>query len=225
MTLPGPRTGTCNDRGSTRSEFTRTRPRRTEPPEDGPDSRLVLVSSRYNAETRTRRSQSPPGNVADALGDDIAQTWVGNNHAMEGIVHEREGEGHTDPWGIRWVRQGGFNQVETSPLAGAAEEIVAGYTFPYGHTDELLSNMDALSGIRGAYRFIGCDISPCLLELMFRVQGDGACAPRSCRRPRALKGVPEKSGGLFHPPGRAGRARVSPSTGSGRETTWGASGP
>jgi len=112
----------------------------------------------------------PPRYVADALGDDIRQTWVGNNHAMEGIVHDREGEGHTDPWGIRWIRQGGFNQVETSPLAGAPDETVAGYSFPYAHTDELLANMDAVAGFAGE-RFIGCDISPCLLELMFRVRG------------------------------------------------------
>jgi uroporphyrinogen decarboxylase len=112
----------------------------------------------------------PPVAVADALGDDIRQTWVGNNHAMEGVQHDREGEGHTDPWGIRWVRQGAFNQVERSPLAGASEEEILRYSFPYGHTDDLLSNMHAVLALPG-HRFIGCDISPCLLELMFRVRG------------------------------------------------------
>jgi len=112
----------------------------------------------------------PPSCVADALGDDIRQTWVGNNQAMEGIVHDRDGEGHTDPWGIRWVRQGGFNQVERSPLEGAGEQEIRGYEFPYGHTDELLAAMDSVIDSQGR-RFIGCDISPCLLELMFRVRG------------------------------------------------------
>lgn len=112
----------------------------------------------------------PPEAVADALGDDIRQTWVGNNHAMEGIVHDRDGEGHTDQWGIRWVRQGGFNQVEKSPLADAGEEEIRAYGFPYGETDVLLSAMNAVAA-PGGERFIGCDISPCLLELMFRVRG------------------------------------------------------
>ncbi len=112
----------------------------------------------------------PPARVAEAMGDDIRQTWVGNNNAMEGIVHEHEGEGHTDPWGIRWVRQGGFNQVAESPLAGATEEEVLAYAFPYGHADDLLSSMVPVAGSAGD-RFIGCDISPCLLELMFRVRG------------------------------------------------------
>ena len=128
----------------------------------------------------------PPEAVADALGDDIRQTWVGNNHAMEGIVHEREGEGHTDPWGIRWVRQGGFNQVEKSPLADATEEEIRAYAFPYGETDHLLSAMKAVTE-SGGEKFTGCDISPCLLELMFRVRGmegallDIAASPGSTR--------------------------------------------
>ncbi|HTO93067.1 MAG TPA: uroporphyrinogen decarboxylase family protein, partial [Bacteroidota bacterium] len=128
----------------------------------------------------------PPAAVADALGDDIRQRWVGNNHAMEGIVHEREGETHTDPWGITWIRQGAFNQVERSPLAGAPEEALAAYEFPYGHTGELLANMSAVLGHAGE-KFIGCDISPCLLELMFRVRGmepallDIAAAPEAAR--------------------------------------------
>ena len=128
----------------------------------------------------------PPASLADALGDDIRQTWVGNNHAMEGIVHDREGESHTDPWGIRWVRQGPFNQVEHSPLAEAGEEEILEYEFPYGHTDELLSSMAAVAASPGR-RFIGCDISPCLLELMFRVRGmepallDLAASPETSR--------------------------------------------
>jgi uroporphyrinogen decarboxylase len=143
----------------------------------------------FHPETSRRLAAAlaiPPPSVADALGDDIRQTWVGNNHAMEGIVHDREGEGHTDPWGIRWVRQGAFNQVERSPLADAGEEEIQGYEFPYGHTDELLSSMDAILG-SPERRFVGCDISPCLLELMFRVRGmepallDLAASPETSR--------------------------------------------
>lgn len=143
----------------------------------------------YHPETTRRLAGAlgiPPPLVADALGDDIRQTWVGNNNAMEGILHDREGEGHTDPWGIRWVRQGGFNQVETSPLADAGEKEILQYEFPYGRTEELLSTMDAVLTSPGG-RFIGCDISPCLLELMFRVRGmegallDIAASPETSR--------------------------------------------
>jgi len=143
----------------------------------------------FHPETTRRLAEAlgvPPASVADALGDDIRQRWVGNNHPMEGIVHEREGETHTDPWGITWIRQGAFNQVQRSPLAGATEDALAAYEFPYGATAELLSQMDAVLGTAGD-RFIGCDISPCLLELMFRVRGmeeallDIASAPAAAR--------------------------------------------
>ena len=39
--------------------------------------------------------------MAEAMGDDVRQTWVNNNYAMEGIVHENEGESHVDLWGVR----------------------------------------------------------------------------------------------------------------------------
>jgi len=41
----------------------------------------------------------PPGKVGDAMGNDVRQAWVNNNYAMEGIVHERDGDSHTDAWG------------------------------------------------------------------------------------------------------------------------------
>ena len=50
------------------------------------------------------------------MGNDVRQTWVGNNAAMEGVVHERDGETHTDAWGITWVKEGPFNQILRSPL-------------------------------------------------------------------------------------------------------------
>ena len=112
----------------------------------------------------------PQVRVADAMGDDIRQTWVSNNFAMEGIVHECEGEAHSDFWGIEWVREGYFNQIRHSPLQGAEEAEIRRYRFPYDHTDELLAQMDPVLAGRRDY-FIGCDISPCLLELLFRIRG------------------------------------------------------
>ena len=45
-----------------------------------------------------------PHQVDEAMGNDVRQVWVGNNYAMEGIVHEHDGETHSDAWGITWVR-------------------------------------------------------------------------------------------------------------------------
>jgi uroporphyrinogen decarboxylase len=112
----------------------------------------------------------PQAQLSEAMGDDIRQTWVGNNYAMEGIVHEREGDSHTDFWGIDWVREGHFNQIRISPLQGADVSVVDRYQFPYDHTEALLAQMAPVIAGRGDY-FIGCDISPCLLELLFRIRG------------------------------------------------------
>jgi uroporphyrinogen decarboxylase len=112
----------------------------------------------------------PPHRLADAMGDDIRQTWVGNNYAMEGIVHPREGDSHTDFWGIEWVKEGFFNQIRRSPLANADEPAIREYAFPYDHADSLLANMDTVIATRRDY-YVGCDISPCLLEIVFRIRG------------------------------------------------------
>jgi uroporphyrinogen decarboxylase len=127
----------------------------------------------YHPATSSRLAQAleiSPAQLTAVLGDDIRQTWVGNNHAMEGIVHDREGDSHLDFWGVEWVREGYFNQVRYSPLAGADETAVKTYTFPYDHTDALMANMYPVMAAREDY-FVGCDISPCLLELLFRIRG------------------------------------------------------
>jgi uroporphyrinogen decarboxylase len=116
----------------------------------------------------------PISDVAAAMGDDIRQTWVGGNHAMEGIVHDEEGQGHTDFWGIEWVKIGHFNQIRHSPLRGADEKTIRAYRYPDEHADALLSNMDRVvadSESHGEERFVGCDISPCLFEMVYRIRG------------------------------------------------------
>ena len=108
--------------------------------------------------------------VSRAMGNDIAQAWVNNNFAMEGIVHENEGEGHVDFWGIEWVKRGPFNQIARYPLEKATKEQVLGYCFPWNHIDELLKPMEALAnGPRDL--FLGCDISPCEFEMYWRLRG------------------------------------------------------
>lgn len=108
--------------------------------------------------------------VGEAMGNDILQTWVNNNYAMEGIVHERDGEGHLDWWGIRWVKQHGFNQIAQFPLAGASREQVLAYEFPYGYCEQLLALMNPVVE-RRRDNFIGCDVSPCIFEMYWRLRG------------------------------------------------------
>ena len=112
----------------------------------------------------------PAGLVGEAMGNDVRQAWVNNNYAMEGIVHARDGEWHRDFWGIRWVKQGAFNQPVEFPLAGAGEEEALAYPFPYEHQDFLLHRMDGV--LEGGERFfIGCDVSPCAFEMYWRLRG------------------------------------------------------
>ncbi len=73
----------------------------------------------------------PAARVAGVMGDDVRQAWVGNNYAMEGIVHERDGETHTDFWGVEWVKDGPFNQIRFSPLQEADEDEIFRYTYPF----------------------------------------------------------------------------------------------
>lgn len=117
-----------------------------------------------------RLLEIPASRVSEALGDDVRQTWVNNNHAMEGIVHEREGESHTDLWGIRWVRRGPFNQIAESPLENATADEMLAYPFPDNHLDELLGLMQRVLECGDEY-FIGCDVSPCVFEMYWRLRG------------------------------------------------------
>ena len=112
----------------------------------------------------------PASRVDEAMGNDVRQAWVNNNYAMEGIVHERDGEGHTDYWGIRWVKEGPFNQVANYPLAAATGEEVLAYRFPYEDKEALLRQMEPVAANRGQF-FLGCDVSPCGFEMYWRLRG------------------------------------------------------
>ena len=112
----------------------------------------------------------PRACVSHVMGDDILQAWVGNNFAMEGITHEHDGERHTDPWGVEWVKEGPFNQIRRSPLQEVDESDLQRYRFPFEDLDRLLANMESILPHAGE-KFIGCDISPCLFEMMCRLRG------------------------------------------------------
>jgi uroporphyrinogen decarboxylase len=112
----------------------------------------------------------PPAFVPEAMGNDVRQAWVNNNYSMEGIVHEHEGEGHTDYWGIRWKKIGHFNQIAEFPLEQATRDEILSYRFPSDHREDLLKQMTPL--LRDAEKwFLGCDVSPCVFEMYFRLRG------------------------------------------------------
>ena len=112
----------------------------------------------------------PASQVSAAMGDDVRMTWVNNNYAMEGIVHEFEGEGHSDEWGIRWVKEGAFNQPVGFPLAGASRDEALAYAFPEDRMDFLLGLMRPVLEQKERF-FIGCDVSPCVFEMYWRLRG------------------------------------------------------
>ncbi len=127
----------------------------------------------YHPDTVRRLAQTmdiPATAVSLALGDDIRQAWVGNNHPMEGIVHDHDGESHIDDWGIEWVKDGPFNQIRYSPLQAANREQILAYRHPYERVDALIALMDRVYPLADQY-FIGCDLSPCVFELVCRIRG------------------------------------------------------
>lgn len=133
----------------------------------------VPVFMWFHPETAARlaaRLEIAPTDVGEALGNDVQQTWVNNNFAMEGIVHPADGESHRDAWGITWVRQHGFNQIAGFPLQDANRDEVLFYEFPYDQVESLLANMARVVA-RAADAYIGCDVSPCAFEMYWRLRG------------------------------------------------------
>ena len=112
----------------------------------------------------------PVSQVGTVMGNDVAQAWVNNNYAMEGITHEADGEWHVDFWGIKWVKQYFFNQIAGFPLQEATAEEALAYEFPHQHAEELLGQMLPVAA-QAAESFIGCDISPCAFEMYWRLRG------------------------------------------------------
>ena len=112
----------------------------------------------------------PPGCVDVVMGNDVRMTWVNNNYAMEGITHEHDGESHVDFWGIRWVKEGPYNQIAHFPLARSSPEELLAYRFPAEHTEELLARMEPVVASADEY-FIGCDVSPNVFEMYWRLRG------------------------------------------------------
>jgi len=117
-----------------------------------------------------RLFEVPPSCVDTVLGNDVKMTWVNNNYAMEGIVHQHDGEGHVDFWGIHWVKEGPYNQITHFPLANATPDELLAYRFPHEHLEFLLGRMEPLMATADEY-FIGCDVSPNVFEMYWRLRG------------------------------------------------------
>ncbi len=127
----------------------------------------------YHPQTRQRLGkllEIPPDYVPLAMGDDVRQAWVSNNHAMEGIVHERDGRSHVDDWGIEWTRIDGFNQISRYPLAQAGPEQLLQHRFPFDRIEPLVNLMERVMAFKDDY-FIGCDVSPNVFEMYWRLRG------------------------------------------------------
>lgn len=127
----------------------------------------------FHPETRAflaKLLEIPPSCVDDVMAGDVHMTWVNNNYAMEGIVHDRDGQGHVDFWGVEWVKEGPYNQAVGFPLADASPEEVRRYRFPVEKKEFLLSRMEPLLESADEY-FIGCDVSPCVFEMYWRLRG------------------------------------------------------
>jgi uroporphyrinogen decarboxylase len=127
----------------------------------------------FHPDTRRRLSalfEIAPALVDEVLGNDVKMTWVNNNFCMEGIVHEQDGQSHVDPWGIEWAKEGPYNQIVHFPLAGASADEVLNYPFPDAYQEQLLARMEPLVGYAEEY-FIGCDVSPNVFEMYWRLRG------------------------------------------------------
>jgi len=117
-----------------------------------------------------RLLEIPRSHVDAVMGNDVRMTWVNNNYAMEGIVHQRDGQGHVDYWGIKWVKEGPYNQIAHFPLAAASRDELLAYRYPVEHLEELMARMEPVVAGRDEY-FIGCDVSPCVFEMYWRLRG------------------------------------------------------
>ena len=145
------------------------------------------------AQILAKELEIPPQYVSTVFEDDVRQTWVSNNYAMEGIVHQHDGESHIDQWGVEWVKIGPFNQIKHYPLADLPDEEIFNYRFPFDKIPELLQNMNPILAVKNDY-FIGCDVSPCLFELICRLRNMQNAIIDLLFKPRMMDFLLEKAG-------------------------------
>ncbi len=71
---------------------------------------------------------------------------------------------------IEWTRIDGFNQISKYPLADASEKQILQYKLPFGRIDPLVDLMKPVMEFKDDY-FVGCDVSPCVFEMYWRLRG------------------------------------------------------
>ena len=143
---------------------------------------------------------------------------------MEGVVHEHDGESHTDFWGITWRKEGAFNQTVGFPLAGASRDEVLAYRFPEERIDFLLGLMAPVTAHADRF-FIGCDVSPCVFEMYWRLRGMEDAMLDMAADPALARTMFARCGGFRAEAGPGGPVRRCPWTGCGAATTWPGSSP
>jgi uroporphyrinogen decarboxylase len=111
----------------------------------------------------------PQAYVEIAMANDVQQTWVNNNYVFE-HVDLNDDELFSDPWGIKWEKQGYFNQISNYPLENSSYKQILQYTFPTNITGALIDRMIPIIARREDY-FIGCDVSPCAFAMYARLRG------------------------------------------------------
>ena len=166
----------------------------------------------------------PPPCVDDVLGNDVRMTWVNNNYCMEGIVHQHDGQSHVDPWGIQWVKAGALQPDRPiSPWPAPRRTNCWRYRFPGECQEELLAQHAAAAGRRGDEYFIGCDVSPYVFEMYWRLRGLDQAVIEMAAEPELACEMLGRCGAISPPSWPRPPASASPWIGCGRATTWPAS--
>ena len=103
------------------------------------------------------------------IGNDILQTWVSINGEMERDVPQ--GAEFTDAFGIRWKRDGAYNNVIHHPLAGLDAEALRAFNPPDPRAPERFERLDWLIENYGGEKLVGADVSGALFEPAYHLRG------------------------------------------------------
>ena len=118
-----------------------------------------------------RLLEVPPSQVDTVMGNDVRMTWVNNNSAMEGIVHEHDGRGARRRLGHP-LGQGRALQPNrsASPCSTPRPTSCGAIASPSTTRKSCWPAWSRLLAGRDEY-FIGCDVSPCVFEMWWRLRG------------------------------------------------------
>ena len=103
------------------------------------------------------------------IGNDILQTWVSVNGEMERDVPQ--GAEFTCPFGIRWKRDGAYNNVVHHPLAGLDAGALRAYNPPDPRAPERFEHLEWLVKTHGREKLVGADVSGALFEPAYHLRG------------------------------------------------------